>query len=62
MKRLFNNIKTAEYLADLGIIERVPHERNQYMLYRKYYNTAKKNGEYIKTEGTARDSCKALLL
>jgi hypothetical protein len=37
-----NNIKTAEYLAGLGITERVPHERNQYMLYRKYYNAAKK--------------------
>ena len=32
------------------------------MLCKKYYNGAKKKGEYTEIKGVTRDSCKALLL
>jgi hypothetical protein len=44
----------------LGIIERIPYKKNQYILCRKYYIAMSKNGEYIRINGLPRDKYKTL--
>jgi ATP-dependent DNA helicase RecG len=56
------NIKTAERLLNLGIIEIIPSKKNEYILCRKYYTAMDKKGEYTRIKGLTRQEHKALLL
>ncbi|MDR3256299.1 MAG: putative DNA binding domain-containing protein [Endomicrobium sp.] len=56
-----NNIKTTKHLIDLGVIEKIPYRKNQYVLCKKYYNVIGRKGEYTRIKGLERNRCKALL-
>jgi ATP-dependent DNA helicase RecG len=57
-----SNPKIVEKLINLGIIEKIPYKRNQYMLCKKYYVALDRKGEYTRTKGLDRDTYKALLV